>query len=146
MNRKIAYKILQGEKEKEPKGGGKGGGGGCLTRAALFPFPPHLQFVTCKFVDHIVRLLQKLQKFTYRLIRPRQTYLVFILNLVKPLVTLIFWMRRLLRRGEKEKEPQEPSFLILSDKFLINSSGFSHFRSRRCRVCWKTGGSSDSWW
>ena len=53
-----------------------------------FSFSPHLQIFTCKFVDHIVRLLWK---FTYRLIRPRQTYLVFILNLVKPLVTKIYW-------------------------------------------------------
>ena len=48
----------------------------------------HLQIFWCKFVDHIVRLLCN---FTHSLIRPRQTYLVFILNLVKPLVTLINW-------------------------------------------------------
>ena len=53
-----------------------------------FSFSPHLQNFTCKFVDYIVRLLWK---FTYRLIRLRKTYLVFILNLVKPLVTLIYW-------------------------------------------------------
>ena len=52
------------------------------------PPPPHLQIFTCIFVHHTVQLLWK---FTYRLIRPRQTYLVFILNLVKPLVTLMYW-------------------------------------------------------
>ena len=59
-----------------------------LHFGALFPFSPHLQIFTCKFVDYIFRLLWK---FTYRIIRPQQTYLVFILNLVKSLVTLIHW-------------------------------------------------------
>ena len=67
-----------------------------------FSFSPHLQIFTCLFVDHIVQLLWK---FTYRLIRPRQTYLVFILNLVKPLVTLINWSSCDVG-GEKEKEPR----------------------------------------
>ena len=53
-----------------------------------FSFSPHLQIFTCNFFDDIVQLLWK---FTYRVIRPWQTYLVFILNLVKPLVTLIYW-------------------------------------------------------
>ena len=62
--------------------------GALICFGGSFSFSPHLQIFTCKFVDHIVRLLWK---FTYRLMRPRQTYLVFILNLVKPLVTLINW-------------------------------------------------------
>ena len=65
-------------------------------------FPP-LQFFTFKFIDDIVPLLWK---FTYRLIRPRQTYLVFILNLVKPLVTLIYWSSCEVGGGGGKKEPK----------------------------------------
>ena len=54
----------------------------------FFLSPPHLRIFTCKFVDHFIGLLWK---FTYRLVRPRQTYFVFILNLVKPLVILKKW-------------------------------------------------------
>ena len=71
------------------------------TNRGFFSFSPHLQIFTSKFVDHIVRLLWK---FTYRLIRPRQPYLVFILNLVKPLVTLISWKWR--QVGGKGKRAQ----------------------------------------
>ena len=62
--------------------------GGRREERALFPSsppPPHLRIFTCKFVDHFIGVLWK---FTYRPIRPRQIYFVFILNLVKPLVTL----------------------------------------------------------
>ena len=75
---------------------------------ALFPFP-HLQIFIFEVSVHFVRLSWQL---ICRLIRPWQTYLIFIINLVKPLVRPL--------RG-KEKEP--------SDRFVLHTSDYNltHF-------------------
>ena len=98
-----------------------------LMALALFPSPPPPPSPP---VDHIVRLLWKL---TYRLIMPRQIYLVFILNLVKPLVTLISWNWREVwgGGGREEKEP----WLFLK-AFLTPPTPTSYFHNNR--TMWST--------
>ena len=103
--------------------------GGQEKEPGLFFLPPHLQIFTCKFYDHIVWLLWK---FTYRLIRPRQTYLVFILNLVKPLVTLISWNWR--EVGEKEKEPEPPTAVCTNCMKLDSALFPSQFRRLSMKI------------
>ena len=86
-------------------------GGNCLRAKKLtvliekiagsFSFSPHLQFFTSKLIDLIVRLLWKL---VYRFIRPWQTYMVSLFNLIKPLVPLKNWSSY--KVGGKRKKSQ----------------------------------------
>ena len=72
-------------------------------------FLPQLQFFIIKITVHIIRLTKKL---TCRLIRPWLTYLVFKINLVKPIVRPEISAR--VRCGKKEKEP-----LFLKKSFSV---------------------------
>ena len=76
--------------------------------SSSFP-PPHLEIFTSKFDDQIVRLIWKL---TDRLIRPWQIYLVFIINLVKPLVTLRNWSSSEVVGGGGRKKSQFYKLII----------------------------------